>query len=283
MHAGNICLTFDFDATSLWISRGMTTATPLSRGEFGVHALPRLLRMLAKKGIRSTWFIPGHTIDTYFEACQQIVEAGHEVALHGYLHENNATLDAQHERSVFERSIQCVERLTGQRPSGFRSPGWDLSDHTIAFLSTFGIQYDSSLMSQDYSVFYSREADTVHPDGSIVQGKTSGIVEMPISWSLDDYPHFEYLRTSTMLMPGFRKTESVYANWLDDVRYMARDFSNGVCTITLHPQVVGRGHRLLGLERFLDALGEMDMQFARMDDIVARFREGEAFGVYDPA
>ena len=83
MSKGTACLTFDFDAVSLWIIRGLTTPGPVSRGEFGAFAVPRLLHVLDSKGVPSTWFIPGHTVETYPSACRDVVAAGHEIALHG--------------------------------------------------------------------------------------------------------------------------------------------------------------------------------------------------------
>lgn len=100
MSAGIVCLTFDFDAVSLWVSRGMRTPAPVSRGEFGPVAVPRVLELLGARGISSTWFIPGHTVETYPEVCREIVEAGHEVTLHGYAHENVAPLGKDEERAT---------------------------------------------------------------------------------------------------------------------------------------------------------------------------------------
>jgi peptidoglycan-N-acetylglucosamine deacetylase len=78
-----VCLTFDFDAVSGWISRGMTTPTPMSRGEFGLIGARRILALLKKYGIRSTWFIPGHTIGSFPDRAAEVVAAGHEIAHHG--------------------------------------------------------------------------------------------------------------------------------------------------------------------------------------------------------
>ncbi|MEZ5264181.1 MAG: polysaccharide deacetylase family protein [Acidimicrobiales bacterium] len=90
--AGYVCLSFDFDGPSLWMQRRMTSPTPVSRGEFGAVAVPRILKVLARRDIAATFFIPGHTLETYPAVCQQIVDAGHEVGLHGYAHELNPLL-----------------------------------------------------------------------------------------------------------------------------------------------------------------------------------------------
>lgn len=282
MSRGTVCLTFDFDAVSLWIQRKQLTPTPVSRGEFGAVAVPRILNLLESRNIKSTWFIPGHTVETYPEACLEIVEAGHEVALHGYAHENVAALDEKTEREVFRRSHNVVGNLSGSAPKGSRAPSWDLSPHTIDIMLELGLVYDSSLMSHDYAVFYCRKGDRIAEDGPLEFGQATGLVELPVSWTLDDYPQFEYLRMSGLLMPGLRSPETVFRNWTDDVTYMLRDFEDGVAVVTFHPQVIGRGHRLLGLERWLDELGGMDLSFARMDDVAEQFLAGRSFGKYHP-
>ena len=90
-----VCLTFDFDALSGFIARGLTTPTPISRGEFGVVASERIVELLGRYKIPSTWFIPGHTIETYPDACRAIAEAGHEIAHHGWTHQPPATLSRE--------------------------------------------------------------------------------------------------------------------------------------------------------------------------------------------
>ena len=92
-----VCISFDFDAMSGWIARGMTTPTPISRGEFGVIGAARILALLKKHGIPSTWFIPGHTLETYPEACRRVVEGGHEIGHHGWTHRPPASLSRDEE------------------------------------------------------------------------------------------------------------------------------------------------------------------------------------------
>jgi peptidoglycan/xylan/chitin deacetylase (PgdA/CDA1 family) len=279
MHHGTVCLTFDFDAISLWMSRNMVTPTSVSRGEFGAYVIPRLLNLLESRGIVSTWFIPGHTVETYPALCADIVAAGHEVALHGYAHENGDGLTEDQERAIFRRAYEVLTRLAGRPPQGNRSPAWDLTPHTLSIIRELELLYDSSLMSTDYTPFYCRTGDVIVPDGPVRFGSPTEVVELPVSWSLDDYPHFEYLRG---VLPGFRAADQVYNNWYDDVLYMLRDFDNGVVVVTFHPQVIGRGHRLLGLERWLDRLADLPITYARLDTVAAAFKAGTPYGVYDP-
>jgi peptidoglycan/xylan/chitin deacetylase (PgdA/CDA1 family) len=280
MSPGTICLTFDFDAVSLWISRGMTSATPVSRGEFGAVAVPRILNTLEARGLPSTWFIPGHTAETYPETCREVVAAGHEVGLHGYAHENAATLDERREREIYRRSYELLGDLAGSAPRGNRTPAWDFTPHTIEIMLELGLSYDSSLMSHDYAPFYVRRGDEIPEDGPMSFGEPTELVELPVSWSLDDYPQFEYVRLPNSIMPGLRDPEVVFKNWTRDVEYMLRDFADGVLVVTFHPQVIGRGHRMLGLEQWLDELIRMGISFQRLDTVAEEFRKGRSYGQY---
>lgn len=273
MPAPTVCLTFDFDAMSLWIARGMTTPGPLSRGEFGAHAVPRLLGLLRSRSVPATWFVPGHTADTYPDLVRSIADDGHELALHGYAHEPVSSLSADEERAMLRRSADTLERLTGRPPVGNRTPSWDFTDSTVDLLRELGVTYDSSLMGTDYSPYFARTGDAAPADGPYRFGTPTPLVELPVSWTLDDYPAFEYLKAGGSVNPGLRRPDDVFANFLDDVRYMVREEPGGVCVITFHPQVIGRGHRLLGLERFLDGLDRLGVSYARCDAVAADFLE----------
>ena len=275
---GTVCLTFDFDAVSLWISREMLTPGPISRGEFGAHAVSRILDLLDAAGVPSTWFIPGHTVETYPGKCRDVIAAGHEVALHGYLHELVSQLTPDEERRVFEKSYDILARTTGQSPRGSRTPSWDFSDSTLQIMLDLGLKYDSSLMSTDYTPFYCRRGDVVSTTGPMRFGQPTELVELPVSWSLDDYPHFEYLRTGSLVMPGLRRAPEVFENFRDDIVYMVRNVIDGVVVITFHPQMIGRGHRMLALERFIGEVKNMGVEFETMARVADRFREGRAYG-----
>ncbi|HYW24828.1 MAG TPA: polysaccharide deacetylase [Terriglobales bacterium] len=261
-----VCLTFDFDAVSSWIFRGETSPTALSRGEFGVVGARRLLALLRARSIRATWFVPGHTIDTYPDACAAVHAAGHEIGHHGYLHEPPATLGREAEAAVLDRGIECIRGLTGSAPAGYRSPSWDLSPYTVELLLERGLRYDSSLMGHDDQPYRCRTGDVVVADGPMRFGAETDLWEMPVSWSLDDHPHFEFIRRDATLLQGLRRAGDVLDNWMDDFRYMARETERGVLTYTMHPQVIGRGHRLLMLERLIDGLLELGARFVRMDE-----------------
>jgi peptidoglycan/xylan/chitin deacetylase (PgdA/CDA1 family) len=283
MSGGILNLTFDFDAVSFSVYRGQTSPAPISRGEFGAHAIDRLLNLFAGRGISITFFIPGHTIDTYPAQCKAIVDAGHEVGLHGYLHEPVSALSPEEERAVFQRAYEIVGNLTGAAPKGSRTPGWDYTPYTIDIMLELGLLYDSSLMSADYTPFYTRRGDVIHSDGRVEWGQESSLVQLPVSWSLDDFPHFEYMSMpGGNTVQGLKAARDVYQNFLDDVVYMERDFTEGVVNLTCHPFVSGRGHRFLALERFIDDVQAMGVRFERCDTVAQQFKEGHAFGVYEP-
>jgi peptidoglycan/xylan/chitin deacetylase (PgdA/CDA1 family) len=268
-----VCLTFDFDALSLWIARGMTTPTPISQGEFGAIGAERILALLASHAIPATWFIPGHTIETYPALCTRIYAAGHEIGHHGYAHEAPVGRTRAAEEDVLVRGNEVIRRLTGAPAAGYRSPAWDLSPHSVELLLAHGFTYDSSMMANDYTPYFARRGDIITADQPAQFGATTSLIELPVSWSLDDFPHFEYLWTATHLQPGLQRTDDVLANWLDDFRYLTRTLEWGVLTFTFHPQVIGRGHRMLLLERLIAELQGLGATFTRMDAVAQEFAQ----------
>jgi peptidoglycan-N-acetylglucosamine deacetylase len=268
-----VCLTFDFDALSLWIARGMTTPTPISQGEFGAVGAERILALLASHAIPATWFIPGHTIETYPALCTRIYAAGHEIGHHGYAHEAPVGRTRAAEEDVLVRGNEAIRHLTGAPAAGYRSPAWDLSPHSVELLLAHGFTYDSSMMANDYTPYFARRGDIITADQPARFGATTSLIELPVSWSLDDFPHFEYLWTATHLQPGLQRTDDVLANWLDDFRYLTRTLEWGVLTFTFHPQVIGRGHRMLLLERLIDELQGLGATFTRMDAVAQEFAQ----------
>ena len=261
------CLTVDFDAVSGWILRGMTSPTPISRGEFGAVGTERILDLLARRGIAATWFIPGHTVHSYPALCRRIHAEGHEVGHHGYLHEPPATLSRDAEEDVLVRGLAAIGDVIGLAPRGYRSPSWDLSAHTVDLLTAHGFVYDTSMMAHDAQPYRARRGDVFQSDGQTRFGAATGLIEMPVGWSLSDYQHFEY----TGVLPGLRASGGVLENWVDDFRYMAQRDDWGVLTYTVHPEAIGRGHRMLFLERLIDALTELGAVFVRLDAAAREF------------
>src|SRR5438477_2842044 len=166
----------------------MTTPTALSRGEFGLVGARRILDLLQSLGVRATWFIPGFTIESHPGACEAVVAAGHEVAHHSWAHVPPAQQTRAQEEADLERANAAIARLTGRRARGYRSPAWDLSENTIELLLAHGFQYDSSMMGNDYWPYRARKDDRVELGKPYGFGEETEPIEMPVSWSLDDYP-----------------------------------------------------------------------------------------------
>jgi peptidoglycan-N-acetylglucosamine deacetylase len=266
------CLSFDFDTWSGFVARGMATPTPVSRGEFGVVGAGRILDLLGSRGIRSSWYVPGVVIKTYPRACERIVAAGHEVGHHGWSHVPPSWMEADREAEEFGRGIEAIEGLTGGGPRGYRSPSWDLSDRTIDLMLRHGLRYDSSMMGHDCEPYFARRGDKVAADAPMVFGETTDLVEIPISWSLDDHPHFEFIRSKDEVLPGLSNANAVLENWVADFEYMRRTTDWGMLVYTFHPYVIGRGHRMIILEKLIDALGRMGAEFATLDQVQEEFR-----------
>jgi peptidoglycan/xylan/chitin deacetylase (PgdA/CDA1 family) len=271
-----VCLTFDFDALSGFIARGMTTPTPISRGEFGAVASARILALLKRHDIASTWFIPGHTIATYPDACANVFAAGHEIAHHGWTHVPPANLTREQEEAGLVRGNDAIRKLTGRAARGYRSPAWDLSPHTIELLLKHGFLYESSMMGHDHLPYRARLGDVITLDEPTVFGRETELVEMPISWTLDDYPHFEFIRTGNSILGGLKPASGVLENWYDDFDYMTRIMEWGIITYTCHPFVIGRGHRMLMLERLIDKLEARGAVFLTMEAAVREWQERRA-------
>jgi peptidoglycan/xylan/chitin deacetylase (PgdA/CDA1 family) len=267
-----VCLTFDFDTMSGFIARGLTTPTPLSRGEFGARATPRILAFLQSHGIRSTWFTPGFTIETWPRECEAVVKAGHEIAHHSWAHVPPADQSREQEEADMVRANEAILRLTGRTARGYRSPSWDLSPNTVDLLVKHGFVYDSSLMGADYWPYPARRGDVAELGQPYRYGEETPLIEMPISWSLDDFPHFEFLRTTQTVLPGLQPARAVMANWLDEFRYMKKSVDWGILSYTMHPYVIGRGYRMLALEDLVDALAREGAVFMTMEEAAQEAR-----------
>lgn len=261
MSQHRVCITFDFDTSSGMIARGLTTPTPVSRGEFGALAAPRLLKLLAARGIATTWFTTGYTAATYPDAVAAVAAAGHELASHGWTHVPPAKLSPEEEERELIETNELLERVGGQRPRGYRSPSWDLSPVTIELLERHGFAYDSSLMGADFTPHIARSGDEAVVGQPLRRGRETSVAELPVSWHLDDFLYVEYLKEPGALLQGSFDVELLFANALGDFAWMQRELPAGAMTLTLHPFVIGRGHRLLALERFLDTLAERGATF----------------------
>lgn len=263
-----VSLTFDFDATSVWIADTENPAA-ISRGEFCAVAVPRILRLCEKYGIKGTFFTPGHTALAYPRVVQSIVDAGHEVAHHGWVHENPAKFDVEGERRILERGLEILERVGGTRPIGYRSPSGEMSPNTVSLLEEYGFLYESTCAGSDFEPYYLRVGDVAKKDAAYVFGKPVEVVEIPFGWILDDFPHMEF-------EPGFAVSQSapskVLEIWKGEFDYAYDEAEGGVFTLCMHPQVIGRGSRLRMLEEFIEYMQRDGVEFSRLDSFATSWR-----------
>jgi len=246
----------DFDAHSTWMGTfGQTSPGYLSRGEFDAEVgLPRVLDVLGQYGVHGNFFTPGHTMATFPHAFAKVLEAGHEVSAHGCWHEPIMTLTESEERRLLELSITQHEQFVGKAPRGYRSPAWDYTPATLGLLEEFGFEWDSSLMGRDFEPYRPRPVE-VDREGGNTFGVPSSVLEFPVSWYLDDWPATEHIPG---VNTGFQDPEVIYRRWKDHIDFAYERVANGVVTITIHPQAIGRVHNLLMFERFLDYVAGLD-------------------------
>jgi len=266
----SVCVTVELDGTALWSgTMKASSASDLSKGEFERVAVPRVLRLLARYGVASTWFVPGAVAKTFPELAHSVVEHGHELAHHGWAHEGVAA-DEDANRRVLEQGLESLEAVAGSRPVGYRVPGGFMTHEQLALLREYGFAWDSSLQGTDFLAYYVRVGDRFASDGSYEYGEPSDLVEVPVSWQLDDFPAFEFVWNFNS---GLRSPSHVLEVWRGDFDFMRRDVPDGVFSPCLHSQVIGRGHRLLMLEALLEYVTRVDrVRFETVTSYVTSWR-----------
>ncbi|MEA2583145.1 MAG: hypothetical protein QOF33_1230 [Thermomicrobiales bacterium] len=264
----------DFDAQSLWLGAfNMPSPAMMARGEFGARVgVPRLLELFDRFGVRSTFFVPGHTIDTFPEACHDIRDHGHEFGHHGYYHENPTMIDADTERRLIELALASFDRQLGIRPRGYRSPYWDYSQSTLDLIEEFGFLYDSSLMARDL-VPYRPQRWQVNWERASVAGPASRVLEIPVSWYLDDFPVFAYV---TGVQAGQQDTETFLRRWKDIFDYGYERVEGACFASAVHPQVIGQAHHIVAFERLIEYIASKDgVWFATCEEIADAWEDDD--------
>ncbi len=269
-----VCLTFDFDGLAIWLSTfKQSTPTPLSRGEFGARVgMDRVLAVLKTYQVPATFFVPAHTASSFPEVVNRLLSSGHEVACHGYIHESPVSLARDEEAELLARSEEVLSRLIGTRPRGYRSPAWDLSPNSIEILESRGYLYDSSLMADDFRIYRPRKRDEVDEQG-LTRGEEARLLEFPVAWELDDYPYFHF--SGRPLNQGLRSPEEVLSIWQAEFDYCHAEVRDGVFTLTMHPEIIGRGPRVCMLARLIEHMRVAgDVHFSTMGAHAARALPG---------
>lgn len=271
-----ILLTFDVDAWSGWAtSLGATSPSAISRGEFSAVGVERLLALLARRELPATFFVPGHTVRYFPRVVHALAEAGHELGHHGWTHANPITLTRAQEDEQLRLGSVALAAVTGAPPAGYRAPGWELSRDSVALLVEHGFRYDSSMMAADTQPYWCRAGETWDAQGAFHVGLPAELVELPVAWHRDDVPLFDYMFTTQLLSQGGAAPSAVEEIWRGDFEYLHGVERSGMLVYTMHPEVIGHGHRLLMLERLLDEMqSRPGVRFERCGDYAERWRAG---------
>ncbi len=251
----------DVDAVAGWLGSygGEDSPDDISRGLFaGEVGSMRLLNLFDRLNIKTTWFIPGHSVETFPEQMKAVVKAGHEVGMHGYSHENPIAMTPEQEEAVMDKSIDLITKLSGKRPTGYVAPWWEFSPVSNELLLKKGIKYDHSLMHNDFSPYYVRVGDSwTKIDYSkqpkewmkpLVRGTETDLIEIPANWYLDDLPPMMFIKKAPN-SHGFVNPRHLEEMWRDQFDWVYREMDYAVFTMTIHPDVSGRPQVLMMLER----------------------------------
>ncbi|KAG2345827.1 carbohydrate esterase family 4 protein [Suillus weaverae] len=282
----------DVDAVAGWLGSygGEDSPLDISRGMYaGEVGVPRLLKLFDKYKIKTTWFIPGHSLETFPTQMEAVRDAGHEIGLHGYSHENPVSMTLEQQRDILDHTFKLLTDFNhGIPPKGSVAPWWETSKEGTALLLEKGIEYDHSNMCHDSQMYYLRDEDTwtkidyqakAHTWMKPLQrGKETGLVEIPGNWYIDDLPPMMFIKSSSN-SHGWVSTQTVEQLWKDTFTYLYREEKDFVFPISIHPDVSGRPHVLLMLESFIEWVNTHDdVQWLTFHEMAQDFR-----ATHDPA
>lgn len=251
-----VALSFDVDNATMALSQGNLDYEVLSRGEYGaVDGLPRILRLLDKQKVPASFFIPAVSSLLHPQMIPDILSKNmHEIGIHGWIHERLPVLnDEKEEQRLLDQSIETLTKAMGKRPVGYRAPSWKFSNYTLAQVKAAGFLYDSSLMASD-------DAYEINLDG-----KPTGLVELPIERIVDDAPYFGAADGS---MPSPELVLDVFQSEFD----VAWD-ERGLYVLTMHPHYMGHRSRVAILDRLITHMkSKGGVWFATHEDIAKHLK-----------
>jgi peptidoglycan-N-acetylglucosamine deacetylase len=256
-----VALSFDVDQETGSLRDGRTSPALLAQGEYGSRAgVPRILKLLARYAIPASFYIPAVSALLHPDDVRRIAEAGHEVGLHGWIHERNSSLAEADERQLTQRAAAVLEQLSGKPPVGLRTASWDFSEATLKIIRDMHLLYDSSLMGDD------------EPYELMEEGEPTGIVELPVEWIKDDYPYFGMDRLSTVRPHTAPSLVGEIWRREFDGAYVER----GLFLLTMHPHIIGHRSRMSVLEELIQHMrSHAGVWFATHEDI-ARYVKVQA-------
>ncbi|NBA98377.1 polysaccharide deacetylase [Pseudomonas sp. R5(2019)] len=248
-----VSLTFDVDAEAGFLGDSPTFArrlTSLSEGRFSVtRGLPRILELLARHQIKASFFVPGYTAEQHPGLIDQLLEQGHEIGHHGHMHLRSDKVSVEQQIEEMQRGLEALAKASAPKPAGYRSSSWELTPETFDLVIDNGFAYDSSCMGDD------------RPYIETWNGRS--IVELPVHWSLDDWPMFGW---SIDNGGNYTHPKTLTDVWLAEYESARREGRH--TTFTMHPEVIGRAARFAQLERFVERLvSDGDVWFARLDEV----------------
>ena len=256
-----VALSFDSDHETNELREGGESIGRLSQGQYGNRqGVPRILDVLDRSSVKATFFVPAVTALLYPDEQQQIIGDGHEIGIHGWIHERNSVLPLEAERDLQMRAADTLERICGVRPVGIRTPSWDFSPNTLAITKEMGLAYDSSLMA---------DVDCYE---LLMDGKETGVVELPVEWIRDDAVYFNMNRFAA-LRP-YTSPSAVFDIFKREFDAAYRE--GGVFQLTMHPHVIGYRSRIWILDELIDHMrGHAGVWFATHADI-ARYAKANS-------
>ncbi|KWF05213.1 polysaccharide deacetylase family protein [Burkholderia pseudomultivorans] len=248
-----VSLTFDVDAEAGYLGESPAYArrlTSLSEGRFGVvRGVPRIVDLLRRHRIPATFFVPGHTAEQHPKLIESLLKDGHEIGHHGHMHLRSDKVSAEAQADEMRLGLAALQKAGAPKPAGYRSSSWELTPETFDLVLDNGFVYDSSCMGDD------------RPYHEHWNGRS--ILELPVHWSLDDYPMFGWTIDNG---GNFTAPRTLVDTWLAEYESARRDGRH--TTFTMHPEVIGRGARFDQLERFVERLvADGDVWFARLDEV----------------